>query len=469
MKSEKKFNIASLFSGCGGLDLGFELAGHFNIAFANDIYYPSCKTFSKNFSLKIVEGSNISDGSILCDDVEKIGFSKTPKKVDVVTGGPPCQDFSLIRGPGKRKGISVKRGRLYVHFIRALVTLQPKVFVFENVKGLVSANEGLAFTQIVEDFKNLNLRWHDMWKNHKDIVSTVKKNKGLKNYEILFSSVVDFSKLGVPQQRERIIIIGARKDLTNKISLPDFKEKIGSELMGSNDLLTSFPLTPIEVFTGKPLTELENYYKKIMLGFNESSRNIHSIRSDQYFSTVWNRYNFEIWHDYLVTNNLPPTINEKIKKSVIKRHVELLKELGYYNKPLDKLVFEDGSNQILTEKEYVKLRMSFIPPGENHEFVRGTEHEVVGLMSNIYKKVHPLKPSPTVIAMGGGGTWGYHYLKERQRLTNRERARLQTFPDSFLFFGKPSEVRRQIGEAVPPLASKRLAEVVLYILRKIGL
>ncbi|MEM4412132.1 MAG: DNA cytosine methyltransferase, partial [Thermofilum sp.] len=76
-----------------------------------------------------------------------------------------------------------------------------------------------------------------------------------------------------------------------------------------------------------------------------------------------------------------------------------------------------------------------------------------------------LKPSYTIVAYGGGGTHGYHYDRDRATLSLRERARLQTFPDSFLFCGSRTEVRAQIGEAVPPLASKRIAEAVLQILK----
>jgi DNA (cytosine-5)-methyltransferase 1 len=463
-----KFNVASLFSGCGGLDKGFELTGSFKVVWANDIYEPACRTFSKNFRLNIVKDP--ANMGMFCGDVEDVDFSvfSAQEEIDVVTGGPPCQDFSLIRGAEKRKGIAVKRGRLYVHFVRALVALQPKMFVFENVKGLMSANEGVAFTQIVEDFKNLNLRWPEMWKNHKSIVSAVERKNNLESYEILFSSLVDFSKLGVPQQRERVIIIGIRKDLVSRIDLFEARKKIGAVLTGTDDLIGFFPLTPIETFSGKTLAELESDYKEIMLEFKDIQKTIHSVRSDEYFSTVWSRYNFDIWHDYLFVNNLPLFIDEETKEKVIKRHEEILRELGYYGRSLEGQKFEDDSNRILPEKEQVKLRMSFIPPGENHEFVRGTKHQVTGLMSNIYRRIHPLRPSPTIIARGGGGTWGYHYKRGRQRLTNRERARLQTFPDDFFFEGTPSEVRRQIGEAVPPLASKRIAEVVLSILKEIS-
>ena len=100
-------------------------------------------------------------------------------------------------------------------------------------------------------------------------------------------------------------------------------------------------------------------------------------------------------------------------------------------------------------------------------FVRDTEYQVTGLMSNIYRRIHPIIPAYTVIARGGGGTWGYHYAHDRQRMTNRERARLQSFPDSFYFAGKIGEVRRQIGEAVPPLAAYQIAKEIVQILDEI--
>lgn len=456
--------IVALFSGCGGLDLGFELTRKFKVVWANDIYSPSAKTFSQNFGLKITNNPKCEEEDFFLGDVEEADFGYLPFDIDVVTGGPPCQDFSLIRGSEKRKGIFVKRGRLYTHFIRALITLQPKIFVFENVKGLISANRGLAFRQIIDDFRNLNLRWPEMWKNHKGIAQTVKKKNHSESYEILFSSVVDFSKLGVPQQRERIIIIGLRKDLAKALNLSEIKQKINRKLLNAEDVISSFPLTTLETFFGKPLSELENEYKEIMKKYEELKGYISSFRGDQYFTSVWSKYKFEIWHDYLLVNGLPTFIDHKIKERVIKRHEEILAELGYLGKCVEDLILEDESNEILPEKEHVKERMSFIPPGENHEFVKGTKHEVTGLMSNIYRRIHPLKPSPTIIARGGGGTWGYHFLRERQRLTNRERARLQTFPDTFLFSGSHSEIRRQIGEAVPPLASKRIAEVVISVL-----
>jgi DNA (cytosine-5)-methyltransferase 1 len=113
--------------------------------------------------------------------------------------------------------------------------------------------------------------------------------------------------------------------------------------------------------------------------------------------------------------------------------------------------------------------MYLIPPGGNYEFVEDLDLKVKGLMSNIYRRINPLVPSPAVIAYGGGGTWGYHYERSRGKLTNKERARLQTFPEKFSFEGNFQEIRAQIGEAVPPLGAYYIAEAVNSIIENFNL
>jgi len=131
--------------------------------------------------------------------------------------------------------------------------------------------------------------------------------------------------------------------------------------------------------------------------------------------------------------------------------------------------FPDGSHIRARESEAVEARMRHIPPGKNHTAVRGTVHEVEGKdFSLVYRRLHPLMPSYTVVAHGGGGTWGYHYRRHLSQLTNRERARLQGFPDDFIFEGSKGQVRSQIGEAVPPLFSLQLAQILLPLLEDLG-
>ena len=81
------------------------------------------------------------------------------------------------------------------------------------------------------------------------------------------------------------------------------------------------------------------------------------------------------------------------------------------------------------------------------------------MISHVYRRLHPDKPSTTIIAGGGGGTWGYHW-KENRPLTNRERARLFGYPDDFEFVGSIAEVRRQIGNSVPPAGIRPIAKAI---------
>lgn len=465
----KEFTLMSLFSGAGGLDLGFRLTGRFKVIFGNDIFEPAVKTFSNNFGVRIItENPQLRDlPAIFCGDIAKLKFDDLEGlQPDVISGGPPCQDFSIVRGPqAERGGISVSRGKLYSHFVRALIHLQPRIFVFENVPGLISANRGDAYKVIVDDFSNLEIRWPEIKK-----LASNSSLKAPKNYELLFSGLVDASKFGVPQARKRLIIIGIRRDLAQSIwwKIEPLKRKIGSILNGSATILRKYPLTPLEVFEGKPLPELQGKYYEVMKEYEGVAEEVGTLRALEWERNKWRELSLDIVKDYLAINDVKPESEDEIT-SAFEEHAKLLREIGFYGVNVRNIKPADGSNEIPAESKDVLERMKKIPPDENHEFVRGTRWEVEGRgMSLIYRRIHPLKPAYTVVAYGGGGTWGYHYERNRATLTNRENARLQTFPDSFLFAGKRAQIRAQIGEAVPPLLAKRIGEVVVKVLEELA-
>jgi DNA (cytosine-5)-methyltransferase 1 len=350
-----KPKVISLFSGAGGMDLGFEMAGY-EIVFANDIDKWAVETYLHNFkNTKVVLG-----------DISEIPSEDIPE-ADVVIGGFPCQDFSVLGG-SNRQGIKAKRGKLYKEFLRIIKSKKPKVFVAENVKGILSANNGLAIKIIKHDFEHLedtNLNVGAEYFDLKEVESwSVSTEIGKSKNYYVFIDLYKFVEYGVPQIRERVVIVGIRRDIYEALRVPFVKPK---------------PL----------ITEPSKYV---------SSGDVFEGRALYYYLNVKDiPYNNE---------------HQKIKS----RTVEILKR---------------------------------IPEGGNYKDLP-PEYSVKGLMSNIYRKLDRKKPSPTIIANGGGGTWGYHY-EEPRPLTNRERARLQTFPDTFIFKGPIGEVRKQIGNAVPPL------------------
>jgi len=185
MKSgETVFTVVELFAGAGGLALGLENAGLKNI-FLNEIDKDCVATLRKNRP----------NWNIIHEDVRKLSFENL--KADIVTGGFPCQSFSYA---GKRLGFEDTRGTLFFEFARAVKKIQPKIFIAENVAGLVSHDNGKTMETILkilrEDLDNYNVK-----------------------YKIL--NAVNFS---VPQKRQRILIVGTKKEI--EFNFPEEHKKI---------------------------------------------------------------------------------------------------------------------------------------------------------------------------------------------------------------------------------------------------
>lgn len=458
----EKLKVISLFSGAGGLDLGFIQSGFYNILFANDILQSPIKTHSINFNLNFLEYNNkikVQKNMALVCNIKNIDFSLLKdENIDLIIGGPPCQDFTLVRGKD-RKGIEVKRGRLYSYFIKALIQIQPKAFLFENVYGLLTANKGLAYKYILEDFSNLNLRWNEIKKEIK-VENNIKLIQG---YYIIHSKVLDFSYFGVPQKRKRLIIIGIRKDLIkNSKELKKIKYNFNRKLKQKMGLFPKYPLTTIETFEGKRLDELNDIYKEIIKKWDGIWFEVNNEYTREWKLKVWDKLTFDIIQDYILANKIK-TFDKKEFEKALDQHEKILKELKYYGIPVYSLKLNDNLNETLNYTPNVIERMKRIPFDESHKFVYGTKWGIkMKGKTFLYKRLHPLKPSYTILAHTH--SHGFHYDRDRIGLTLRERARLQTFPDSFIFSGTKTEILSQIGEAVPPLAAKRLAEVLAKIL-----
>jgi len=449
--------MLSLFTGAGGLDWGFHKAG-FRTLSALDIKPDSAQTYAENFSVRISPGPDLLENAYSVGDIaqSRFGYSLDEPPA-VLLGGPPCQDFSIMRGvKEERAGTQTIRGRLYLQYARYLAVAKPAAFVFENVPGLLSSNSGRDIKTILDDFAHLNLlpkRWREQHRLDPNRTPPLPEDLAsaegsIPRYTLVYKGVIDSSWHGVPQQRKRLFIIGIREDigfgLDHALAL--------EEALSGTPALRKYPLTALEALEGRVLTELEDTYKEIVREYQGIFEGSSAV------------------DDYLRLYGGNP--KNPLFEQALEEHTLILQSMGWWGTSLtevDEEAFPDGTHMRARESAAVKERMWEIPPGENHLAVRGTKHEVEGRgFSLVYRRLHPLRPAYTVVAHGGGGTWGYHYRRSLSRLTNRERARLQSFPDSFTFRGTQTEVRAQIGEAVPPLLSWRMAQALLELLRSAG-
>lgn len=189
----EKLKVASLFCGCGGTDVGllgdFDFLGkHYEsngmeIVYANDIDDNACNIFKENFGIT-------PDNR----DIREVKSEEIPE-FDILTGGFPCQSFSIIAQNPKRLGVKDERGKLFFEMCRILRERQPKCFIAENVKGILTANKKSAFPLIMKEFEE-------------------------SGYDVQYR-ILNSANYGVPQKRERVIIVGFRKDLNVNFSFPD--------------------------------------------------------------------------------------------------------------------------------------------------------------------------------------------------------------------------------------------------------
>lgn len=170
----------ALFAGCGGLDLGFENAG-FDIIWAND----------NNKKVEETYIYNHKNTELIIKSLVEINSENIPE-CDVIIGGPPCQSWSLA---GSMKGKDDSRGQLFYEYVRVIKDKKPKAFVAENVKGIISKAHIESFNEIVNMFRNLGY--------------------------IVTYKLVNAKDYGVPQDRERVFIVGIRNDLNISYKFPE--------------------------------------------------------------------------------------------------------------------------------------------------------------------------------------------------------------------------------------------------------
>lgn len=214
--------ILSLFSGCGGLDLGFEKAG-FNIVLANEFDKTILETFKINHPLtKLIEG-----------DIKNIREEDLPTDIDGIIGGPPCQSWSEA---GSLRGIDDDRGKLFFEYIRILKHIQPKFFLAENVSGMLANRHSNAVKNILELFEQ-------------------------SGYDVTLT-LVNAKDYGVAQERKRVFYIGFRKDLNIEFKFPEGSTAKDDKKITLRDIIWDLQ------FTAVPALQ-KNYHNPNAINNNE--------------------------------------------------------------------------------------------------------------------------------------------------------------------------------------------------------
>ena len=318
----KKIKVISLFSGSGGLDLGFLATGKFEIIFANDFNKEACNTYSYNMGNHIIH-----------DDIAKV---KNLPKSDLIIGGPPCQGFSLAN---PKRSFDDPRNHLFKEYARIIGEVKPKMFLMENVSGMVTMQKGKVFKIIKKELSRFGYTLHDKLLNAKDY--------------------------GVPQNRRRMIVIGVRNDIKNQFLFP------------------------------KPTHSNDNY---ITVG-----------------QTLFN--------NPIDPKNINHTIG-KLTDLNLKR-IRHIPEGGSMKHCPKKLQNNSDLNRSMRRLSRTKVSHTIVHNNCDH----------------------------------------YYHPTENRRITIREMARIQGYPDDYIIYGSKSEQSRQIGNSVPVGLAKVLAKQIYKFIK----
>lgn len=348
-----KFKILDLFCGAGGLSCGLDSLDDFDTVIGVDFDKNVLLTFKNN-----IKGSLVICGDLTKEEVKNQIIEKSRElDVNMIVGGPPCQGFSL---KGKNLGLNDPRNFLFLEYVKLVKEINPEIFVIENVKNLINACNGFFIKQILDEFHKLGY---------------------IINYGVL--NALNF---GVPQHRERAIIIGSKsksvelpKGTSNIVTIRDAISDLSYLDSGEGEFISSYKFQPKSDYQIELRKNSEYLYNhqatshskialdKLKLIPPEGDKSFlpKELHGKQKFSTTWSRL---IWDSY------SPTIDTR---------------------------FDTPSN------------------GRNS---------------------HPIL---------------------NRAITPREAARIQSFPDTFIFYGKKCSVCKQIGNAVPPKLARAIGESIM--------
>ena len=373
LSNDRPITMIDLFCGTGGFAEGFLRSGlPFDLKYAVDLDTNSTSTAASNHPTTTVQTGDIRQ--ITTSDVkERIGA----EHVDLIIGGPPCQGYSSLR-PSRGTGKSDERNDLYTHFARFVRDFRPKMVVLENVVGLLTHQGGATLDAILQEFESLDYRVD--WR------------------------ILNAAAYGVPQKRERFIMLAARDNA--RFMFPE----------------------PTHRFGGK------------VIGYKDPSRILRAHADAPPALTVMD-----------AISDLPPIQRGETATAYT------MDALNPYQAERRRGSASLSLHQAANHNDKMMRVIELAGPS-----IRSLPPELVSSgFSSSYSRLEADEPATTITVkfQSPSSSKCIHPLQNRT-LTPREAARIQSFDDTYVFKGPPTDIARQIGNAVPPLLGKALAHSV---------
>jgi DNA (cytosine-5)-methyltransferase 1 len=462
--------VLDLFAGCGGISLGFQAAG-FEIAAAVEFDRDAAASHGANFHPGDPRHAQPRDITRLSPEqlAADLELGGVPSAIDVIVGGPPCQAFARV-GRSKLREIDEHpeafkhdpRARLYLEYLHYVEAFQPLALLMENVPDML--NHG--------------------GQNIAEETCEVLRDKGY----VAGYTLLNASYFGVPQMRERMILIAYRKELGAEISFPQpthymklppgytgsrqvalkllNRRSTSGEPVSYMDPPEADPSLPPAITARAALEDLppitlhlEGKLTKGARRFDELIPYRSKARSGSYGALMrgWSgRENSEGIRDHVIRYlprdwKLFARLNPGDQYPQAHAHA-----VRMFEEALEAMRRETGAAPTKGSVAWQNLRDSIVPPYD------------VGKFPNKWRKMEPDLPARTLMAHLGKDSYSHiHYDSAQARtISVREAARLQSFPDGFVFSGTMNPAFKQIGNAVPPLLSKAVATEMLATLRR---
>lgn len=437
-------DVIDLFSGCGGLAFGFQSSG-FHISHGIEINKAAANTASYNLYWK-----HGVDSEHVCADItleEAVNIKPSAGNGYIVIGGPPCQAYSQI-GKAKLRSLgndrvhtNDSRGVLYQDFLRLALDLDAKVIVMENVPEATN-------------YGGLNVPQH---------VCDILVSKG---YEAHWT-ILNAADFGVPQVRERIFVIAILRSTLKAFCLPVPTHKAPNSQISSSQLrfkqfkqflsynnfiqpLQASQCLPDWVTVGEAFSDLPMLFPSSKAKYKLYKLNTlleYRTNPQNQYQNLMRSWEFEL-ENQVTGNAFRNTerdfpIFERMRSGDDYRNASII---------ADQILIEEcryrGVNKSEHPADYNSLVKKIVPPYDRTKF------------HSKWKKLDPNLPSHTVVAHLDTDTYSHIHPWEPRGISVREAARLQSFPDSFIFQGAMGESFTQIGNAVPPLMSKAIAQAI---------